>query len=124
MERQSELVRTVVFGNEKICYCLERKTVKNLNLRVHKDGSVFVSANQQVPVSRIDSFVVSKGNYICSAQKKFAKMAQYTPQPKQYVSGGNLLPARPGTAVEVGEECYLFIRTTNRLYIKARKGVK
>ncbi len=46
------------------------------------DGSVFVSANQQVPVSRIDSFVVSKGNYICSAQKKFAEMAQYTPQTK------------------------------------------
>lgn len=87
MDRQSKPVRTVSFEYGEICYHLERKPVKNLNLRIYKDGSVSVSANRKVPVSQIDSFVISKGRFIFSAQKKFAEMAQYAPQPKQYVSG-------------------------------------
>lgn len=87
MDRQTKPVRTVSFEYGEIRYHLERKPVKNLNLRVYKDGSVSVSANRRVPVSQIDSFVISKGRFIFSAQKKFAGMAQYAPQPRQYVSG-------------------------------------
>ena len=120
MESQSELVRTVLFEYGEICYHLERKSVKNLNLRIHKDGSVFVSANQQVPVSRVDSFVVSKGNYICSVQKKFAEMTQYAPQPKQYVSGETFYLQGRGLRLKLEKSAtdkvfsdgvYLFLRT-------------
>jgi len=79
--------RTVLYENNEIHYLLERKPVKNLNLRIHKDCKVYVSANPDISVERVDDFVVSKGNYIRSAQRKFREMAQYTPQPKQYVSG-------------------------------------
>lgn len=120
MESQSKLVRTVPFEHEEICYHLEWKSVKNLNLRIRKDGNVFVSANQQVPISQIDSFVISKGSYIRSTQDKFAKMAQYTPQPKQYVSGetfylqgrGLRLKLEKSTADEIfSDGVYLFLRT-------------
>ena len=33
--------RTVNIGGTKICYDLERKDVKNLNLRIRKNGSVY-----------------------------------------------------------------------------------
>ena len=79
--------RTVVYENSEIHYLLEQKQVKNLNLRVHKDCMVYVSANPDVPAEKVDDFVVSKGAYICSAQSKFREMSQYAPQPKQYVSG-------------------------------------
>lgn len=79
--------RTVLYENNEIHYLLEQKPVKNLNLRIHKDCIVYVSANPDVPVEKVDDFVVNKGNYIRSAQKKFREMAQYAPQPKQYVSG-------------------------------------
>ena len=79
--------RTVVYENNEIHYLLEQKQVKNLNLRVHKDCMVYVSANPDVPAEKVDDFVVSKGAYIRSAQRNFREMAQYTPQPKQYVSG-------------------------------------
>ena len=79
--------RTVVYENNEIHYLLEQKQVKNLNLRVHKDCMVYVSANPDVPAEKVDDFVVSKGAYIRSAQRKFREMAQYAPQPKQYVSG-------------------------------------
>lgn len=79
--------RTVVYEDNEIHYLLEQKQVKNLNLRVHKDCMVYVSANPDVPAEKVDDFVVSKGAYICSSQRKFREMAQYAPQPKQYVSG-------------------------------------
>ena len=79
--------RTVLYENNEIRYLLEQKPVKNLNLRVHKDCKVYVSANSDVPTEKVDDFVVSKGAYIRSAQRKFREMAQYAPQPKQYVSG-------------------------------------
>ena len=79
--------RTVVYENNEIHYLLEQKQVKNINLRIHKDCMVYVSANPDVPTEKIDDFVVSKGAYICSSQRKFREMAQYAPQPKQYVSG-------------------------------------
>lgn len=79
--------RTVLYENNEIHYLLEQKPVKNLNLRIHKDCVVYVSANPDVPAEKVDDFVVSKGAYIRSAQRKFREMAQYAPQLKQYVSG-------------------------------------
>ena len=43
----------------EIRYVLERKAVKNINLRVRRDGSVYVSAAPSVPEERINSFVSS-----------------------------------------------------------------
>ena len=41
--------RTVLYENNEIHYLLEQKPVKNLNLRIHKDCMVYVSANPDVP---------------------------------------------------------------------------
>ena len=79
--------RTVLYEGSAIHYVLEKKPVKNLNLRIHKDCKVYVSASPDIPAETVDDFVVSKGNYIRSAQRKFLEMAQYALQHKQYVSG-------------------------------------
>ena len=80
-------LRKVPYEGDEISYLLEQKPVKNLNLRIHKDGRVFVSAGVSVPPEEVDAFVIRKGSYIRSAQRKFSQMAQYAPQQKQYVSG-------------------------------------
>ena len=79
--------RMVLAGDQEISYVLERKQVKNLNLRIKKDGSVFVSANDIVPFEEVDEFVCNKASYILDAIKRFNEIALYKPQPKQYVSG-------------------------------------
>lgn len=79
--------RTILYAGAPLRYLLEQKPVKNLNLRIRRDGSVFVSAHPAISVERIDAFVAGKGGYIRSAQKRFQEMAQYAPKPKQYVSG-------------------------------------
>ena len=79
--------RMVLAEGQEISYVLERKQVKNLNLRIRKDGSVFVSANDAVSFDEVDEFVCNKASYILGAVKHFNEMALYKPQPKQYVSG-------------------------------------
>lgn len=79
--------RIITADGREILYSLERKPVRNLNLRVRKDGSVWVSADANVPCEEIDAFVASKAAYVLKALDHFHEMAQYRPQPKQYVSG-------------------------------------
>ena len=95
--------RSVVVENREICYQLERKNVKNLNLRVRKDGSVFVSANEMVPCEEIDLFIHSKASYILKAIDHFREMAQYKPQPKQYVSGETFYIQGRGLRLQVSQ---------------------
>lgn len=83
----SSALRKVISDGKEIIYQLEQKPVKNLNLRIRKDGSVYVSANDLVPVSKVDEFVVSKGAYISASLQHFQELVQYRPQPKQYISG-------------------------------------
>ena len=84
---ETSSARIVVAEGREIHYCLERKNVKNLNLRVRKDGSVFVSANDTVSCKEIDDFICSKARYIIEVINRFSDMAKYKQQPKKYVSG-------------------------------------
>ena len=79
--------RTIQIHGIPLHYSLERKNVKNLNLHVRKDGSVYVSANNAVPEEKIDEFLLSKGTFIRNAQNKFMEQEHYKHLPKQYVSG-------------------------------------
>ena len=79
--------RTVVLEGQLLEYTLERKNVKNLNLHVRKDGSVYVSANKLVAAKQVDAFLISKARFILNAQNHFQEQAKMKPQPKQYVSG-------------------------------------
>lgn len=69
-----------LFGKE-IEYNLERKKVKNINLRIKSDGSIYVSANRFVSEKRIEDFLISKSEFILNALKKFgnADKAPLTP---------------------------------------------
>lgn len=79
--------RTIMLEGQTLEYTLERKSVKNVNLHVHKDGSVYVSANAMVAAAQIDDFLISKSQFILKALKRFREQAEMRPQPKQYVSG-------------------------------------
>lgn len=56
-------------------YFLTRKNVKNVNLRICADGSVRVSANPRVAVSRTDAFVREKGEWVLHKKEEFARRA-------------------------------------------------
>lgn len=43
-------------------YTLERKSVRNINLRIRPDASIYVSAPHRVPLAEIERFIISKGS--------------------------------------------------------------
>lgn len=88
---KAKIVRKVFYNGGEIVYLLERKQVKNLNLRIRRDGSIFVSANPTVTLDTIDQFILRKGEYILSAIQHFKAIAENEPAPKQYVSGESFM---------------------------------
>ena len=72
---------------QTIGYDLERKNVKNLNLRIKPDQSVFVSANHLVAEATIEDFLISKSEYILKALDHYEEQQKYIPKPKEYVDG-------------------------------------
>lgn len=56
-----------------VSYHLVRRTVKNINLRVKEDGSVWVSAHPRIPVSQLDAFVAGRAGWIHRAQANYAR---------------------------------------------------
>ena len=67
--------RRIDISGSSITYTLERKRVKNINLRV-RGGRVFVSAARWVPVPVIDGFMRSRGDFILSALRRSAAAPQ------------------------------------------------
>lgn len=81
--------RMIIYKSHNISYTLTYKQVKNINLRIKQDGTIFVSAPKRVGVDVIEHFVLSKGENILSylskikeRQEKREKQAE-----KQYISG-------------------------------------
>lgn len=65
-------LRTVSYGGDKIEYCLTRKRVKNINLRIRSDdGTVRVSAAPRVSAAFVDRFVLANAEFILSALKRY-----------------------------------------------------
>jgi len=70
------MINKLVFENKIIYYDLTYKNVKNINLRIKPDGSVYVSANWGIPVQEIEAFVQSKADFILKALETFEKKAE------------------------------------------------
>ena len=113
--------RMVLAEGREISYVLERKQVKNLNLRIRKDGSVFVSANDAVSFDEVDEFVCNKASFILGTVKRFNEMALYKPQPKQYVSGETFYLQGRGLRLQVSQAAKDSISSDGVcIYLKAK----
>lgn len=71
--------RQIIVDGEVLEYELERKKVKNVNLRVRTDGSVYVSANRYVSVGQIENFITSNYDFIQNARAKYEKIRNNNP---------------------------------------------
>ena len=92
--------RTVSTAEGEIVYALEKKNVKNLNLRLRGNGEVFLSVPVRCSVQRADEFIRSRSSWILSHLNK--RERQSLPE---------LLPERKR------EECYvLLLRALERVY--------
>ena len=81
------MIKKIVLNGKLVEYELQRKNVKNINLRIKADRTIFVSANTRVSEQIIEEFFESKKEYILNALARYEELAKYAPKPKQYVDG-------------------------------------
>lgn len=67
-------------------YELERKRVKNINLRVREDG-VYVSAARGVPVEAVEEFMRRSADYILRAVERVGSRMPLSPQRLELADG-------------------------------------
>lgn len=79
------LNRVVRYQKNEIVYSLIRKPVVNINIRVHADRSVMVSASPRVPVWVLDDFVIKKADWILKCFQKYE--ARDVPGRMEYADG-------------------------------------
>lgn len=79
--------RYITLKGRLVCYDLQRKRVKNINLRIKPDLSVNVSANGSVPLGIIEDLLQSKSDFILNALDKYTQMSRNAPKPKEYING-------------------------------------
>lgn len=65
------MMRKILLGGRELQYELERKKVKNINVRIKPGGLVYVSADRRVSVETIEEFFRTKSDEILKAVKKF-----------------------------------------------------
>ncbi|HEZ7985933.1 MAG TPA: SprT family zinc-dependent metalloprotease [Ruminococcus sp.] len=73
----------------EIVYTFELKKVKNINLRIKHNGYIYVSAPRNIPKEIVDTFVISKCNYIQNALDHFNRNDVQKSE-MQYASGENV----------------------------------
>lgn len=72
---------------EGIVYALERKRVKNINLRVNADGEVRVSAPYYVSSDKVDEFVASRSEFIENARLRAFEARRVSDGIREYMKG-------------------------------------
>lgn len=77
-----EQLRMVDTPNGVLTYLLVKKGVKNLNLRIGRDGQAVLSVPISCPLSRADRFVWEKSAWIVKmARRQISVPAEMLPQP-------------------------------------------
>ena len=81
------MTKKIKLCGREVEYELQRKKVKNINLRIKPDGSVYVSASPRVPQERIERFLLDNEAFIVNALDKCKKRAEEEPKPLEYENG-------------------------------------
>ncbi len=79
------MTKEIVLDGKTVIYDLQRKKVKNINLRIKPDGHISLSANNAVPQAVIDSFLISRSELILSALERYEEYAKNAPLPIEFV---------------------------------------
>ena len=76
-------------GDWTLQYEWERKRIRNLNLRVREDGSIYVSSPMRVSAAAVQNFIRSRRKLIEEAQRR---IAAERPAAEETLRDGTVIP--------------------------------
>ncbi len=116
----------IIYGIHRIGYTLSRKEVKNINLNLKPNLIVEVSANNQVPINIIHSFVRKKASWIIKNKEFFKRALSEIKYKKEYVNGETFKYLGRQYRLKVfqsNNECVKFKRGYLNLYVKDKENI-
>ena len=131
MKTLSTETRIVQTDQGDIVFTFERKKIKNINLRIRHNGNVYVSAPKSVPKNVVDSFVISRCDYIKNAVENFA-LNDIQKTEMQYVSGENVTFLGKNLRIKIVKDSneyvnydgiYIFIHVKRPDYYNRKKNL-
>ena len=107
---------TILLRGRAVEYDLQRKKVKNINIRIKKDLTVNVSASPRVTVAAIEKILYEKADFIISALEKYEKLASQSIPSPSALKDGDKVPL-------FGYPVPLSLRKGNKNYAEILDGV-
>ena len=84
-------VRKITLGNREISIEFERKRVRNINVRVRRDGSLYCSLPYYASVKEAEAFIVSKQDYLLKTIDNVTGEEKAKSLSRQYIDGETFL---------------------------------
>jgi Predicted metal-dependent hydrolase len=84
------MLKNIFLNGFSVEYELEQKSVKNINLRIHADGSIHVSIPRTASLSAVENFLKSKANYILKTQSQVKDAARRSVFLSKFEEGNTL----------------------------------
>ncbi|MBO7178746.1 MAG: M48 family metallopeptidase [Clostridia bacterium] len=81
------MTKQIILNGQVINYELNRKNVKNLNLRIKPDGTISVSVNNRVSQEKLESFLIEHSDFILNALKKYEEIEKNKPKENELKTG-------------------------------------
>ncbi len=81
------MIKKISLLGRELCYDLQRKRVKNINLRIKPDCSLHVSASRYVSESTINEFLRANAEKIISTLDKFSSIPEGKQRTKMFADG-------------------------------------
>ena len=125
------MIKNITLNGQTITYDLQRKKVKNINLRMKRTGEITVSANPRVPDAIIEGFLCEHADRILRAIDQYEKAKQNAPSPMEYTDGETvsvfgerktlrLLKATKNGAAADGDTICLSVKDTDDRALRQR----
>lgn len=112
-KKTSKTVRSIFLGGRNISYECTRKKVKNINIRIHTDGKLCVSAPYFISFAKIEEVLKLKEAFILGA---FERMEQRKEQ-----AGADFLFEENDTLFFFGKEYFLHITDKGRSHTEENR---
>lgn len=94
-------VRNINLGNREITIEFERKRIKNINVRVHRDGTLYCSLPYYVSIKEAEAFIISKQDFLLKAIDNVTDEEKNRSLSRQYIDGETFMVLGKSMALHV-----------------------
>ena len=84
-------VRKIILGNREVTIEFERKRIRNINVRVRRDGTLYYSLPYYASVNEAEAFIISKQDYLLKSLDNVVNEENNKSLSRQFVDGETFL---------------------------------